>query len=208
MGSNFIIARCLAALGAGLLLGLGGCANAKHYRGLELVADQQGTVVTVPGVAQTENNDCGYAALASVALYHHVPAEKLAAGTIPESFKGPRLSADDLIKMASLLDLMAFGYQGDVEDLRKNIAKGRPVLVLLDHPPRLGNYPGLEWYTDVAAMPFSIPHWMVVAGFAGHGDVVLHDPRNGMVCMSERDFVELWKKRSRVAVLVVPKVAK
>ncbi|HEX2971097.1 MAG TPA: hypothetical protein VHP11_02120, partial [Tepidisphaeraceae bacterium] len=124
-----------------------------------------------------------------------------------ESFKGPRLSADDLLKIASLLGLKAFGYQGDLDDLRSNVTKGRPVLVLLDHPPRLGQYPGLEWYGDLAAMPFSIPHWMVMVGFEGNGNLVLHDPRNGVVSMSQREFLELWKKRSRVAVLVVPQTA-
>jgi ABC-type bacteriocin/lantibiotic exporter with double-glycine peptidase domain len=188
-----------------LLLLVAGCANARHYRGLEMGGEQAASVVALPAVAQAGNNDCGYAAMASVALYFQVDPQRLATGPVPETFRNSQMSAADLIKMAKMLDLTAFGYQGDVEDLQKNITNGRPVLTLLNHPPRLGNYPGLEWWGDLAAMPFTIPHWVVVVGFDAGGDVVLHDPNKGLVSMNKRGFVDQWKKRSQVAVLVVAK---
>jgi hypothetical protein len=92
-----------------------------------------------------------------------------------------------------------------LEDLEKNVSKGRPVLALLDHPPRLGTYPGWQWWADVASMPFPLPHWVVVVGFEGGGNVVVHDPNHGLVSIKRRDFADLWKKRSHMAVLVVAK---
>jgi ABC-type bacteriocin/lantibiotic exporter with double-glycine peptidase domain len=195
----------VARMGVVLLLLAAGCANAKHYRGLEMGGDQAAAVVALPAVAQAGNNDCGYAAMASVALYLKVDPQLLASGPVPETFRDSQMSAADLIKMAKLLDLDAFGYQGDIEDLQKNVTSGRPVLTLLNHPPRLGNYPGFEWWGDLAALPFTIPHWVVVVGFDTEGDVVLHDPNKGLVSMYKRDFVDQWKKRSQVAVLVVAK---
>ena len=77
----------------------------------------------------------------------------------------------------------------------------------LPNPPRLGQYPGFEWWGDLAALPFKIPHWVVVVGFDTQGDVVLHDPNKGLVSMNRKDFLDQWKKRSQVAVLVVAKPA-
>jgi len=190
-------------LGLGLLVWAAGCANAAHYRGMEMSPEEGGSIVALSTVAQSGKNDCGYAAMASVALYHGVPAARLTEGEVPGKFQGPGLSAADLTKMAGMVGLQAYGYQGTVEDLEENVRKGRPVLVLLNHPPRLGRWPGLEWYADLAAMPFSIPHWVVVVGFMGNGDAVLHDPRSGLVSMTRGEFLDQWKDRSRIAVLVV-----
>lgn len=190
-----------AALVAGVCAG--GCGNARHYRGLDLSTTQPASLISLPTAAQGGNNDCGYAALASVALYQHVPASRLVEGAVFEKFRGPRLSAKDLVEMAKMLELTAFGYQGSLEDLRENVAKGRPVVVLLDHPPRVGNYPSIEFFADLAAAPFVIPHWVVVVGFTAEDRVILHDPRNGLLSMSRRDFMQLWEKRSRMCVLVV-----
>ncbi len=194
-------------VGALLVVFVGGCANAGHYRGLEIGGGGAGSIVALPTVAQAGKNDCGYAAMASVALYLKVDASRLAAGEVPETYRDSQMSAADMIKMAKVLGLEAFGYQGDVEDLRKNVVAGRPVLVLLDHPPRLGTYPSFEWWGDLAATPFKIPHWVVVVGFEAGGGVVLHDPNKGLVSMKEKDFVDQWKKRSQVAVLVVAKAS-
>lgn len=196
-----------ALIGVLLVVLAGGCANAEHYRGLEMGGGVGVSIVALPAVAQAGKNDCGYASLASVALYLEVDPGRLAAGEVAETYRDCQMSAADMIKMAKELGLEAFGYQGDVEDLRKNVGAGRPVLVLLDHPPRLGTYPSFEWWGDLAAMPFKIPHWVVVVGFGAGGGVVLHDPNKGLVSMNEKDFVDQWKKRSQVAVLVVAKAS-
>jgi ABC-type bacteriocin/lantibiotic exporter with double-glycine peptidase domain len=169
--------------------------------------EQPASIVALPPVAQAGDNDCGYASMASVALYLKVDPKLLASGLVPETFRDRQMAAADLMKMANMLELEAFGYQGDLEDLQKNVTKGRPVLTLLNHPPRLGRYPGLEWWADLAALPFTIPHWVVVVGFDGDGDVVLHDPNKGLISMNRSEFADHWKKRSHVAVLVVAKAA-
>jgi ABC-type bacteriocin/lantibiotic exporter with double-glycine peptidase domain len=197
--------KCLAALACRLLLPVfvAGCANAERYRGLDLSATQPASLIALPTAGQSGNSDCGYAALASVAMYHHVPTTRLVEGPIPEKFRGPRLSGDDLVQMAKMLELTAYGYEGDLDDLKSNIAKGRPVLVLLSHPPRVAQYPQIEYFGDLAAIPFVLPHWVVVVGFTADDRVVLHDPRNGVVSMSKGEFVQTWEQRSRLAILVV-----
>lgn len=190
-----------------LLVGVAGCANARRYRGLELSSENGPSIVTLPQVAQEGNNDCGYSCMSSVALYLKAEPQKLAAGEIPEKFRNTQMSAADLIAMARMLELAAFGYEGTVEDLESNVGKGRPVLTLLGHPPRMANYPEWAWWGELAALPFNVPHWVVVVGFTGTGDVVLHDPNQGLVSMNRAEFVAQWKKRSNVAVLVMAKTA-
>jgi ABC-type bacteriocin/lantibiotic exporter with double-glycine peptidase domain len=179
-----------------------GCANSKHYAGLRMSDGDQAALVSVPVVAQQGKNDCGYAALASVALYHGVDPALLAEGKVPQTFQGERLSAEDLKQMAGMLDLAAWGYPGNLEDLKKNVGRGRPMLVLLAKPPTVGTYPGLEWWADRASSMFVIPHWVVVVGFTGKGDPVVHDPRKGLLAMSQKAFVECWQRRSNLSVLV------
>lgn len=201
MGHGWPVIFCGIAVAATICIG--GCANAQRYRGLDLTTTRPSSLIAVPAAAQNGRNDCGYAALASVALYHRAAASRLVEGEVPQSFRGERLAAADLVKMAAKLELKAFGYQGSVDDLRENVGKGRPVLVLLSQPPRVEPRTFFDFAGDFASAGFVIPHWVVVCGFTADDRVVVHDPRNGLITMGLRDFTQLWERTSRVAVLVV-----
>ena len=189
----FVMALCMSA----------GCANAKYDRGVAIESCAGLLQVHgMPLVAQSRQFLCGYACIASVALYYEVTPHELAKGPVQEEFAGRALTAKDLVAMAQGLGLLGFAYEGSMADLSKNLKKGRPIIVLLDKPPRTAKWPSLEWAKDVAEFAMVASHWVVVLGLTEQGELVLHDPRKGRLRMSSTSFEQAWKKRSRVCVLV------
>jgi ABC-type bacteriocin/lantibiotic exporter with double-glycine peptidase domain len=180
-----------------------GCANARYDRGssIESLADTV-QVYGVPPVAQSSKYQCGYVCLASVALYYNTNTSKLVEGVLPEKFSGRPLSAKELLEMSKELGLIGFAYEGSLEDLTTNLKKGRPVIVLLNDPPRTAHWPSFEWAKETVNTLLAIPHWVVVIGLTPKGEFVLHDPRKGRLLMSTKTFEQVWKKQSRVSVLI------
>ena len=180
-----------------------GCANARYDRGssIESLADTV-QVYGVPPVAQSSKYQCGYVCLASVALYYNTSASKLVEGVLPEKFSGRPLSAKTLLEMAKELGLVSFAYEGSLDDLIINLKKARPVIVLLDDPPRTAHWPSFEWAEETVNTLLAIPHWVVVIGLTPKGEFIIHDPRKGRLLMSANAFEKVWKKQSRVSVLI------
>ncbi len=191
-------------LGA-LLLIAAGCSNARYDTGFTLETYSQ--AVSIPGlplIAQSENYQCGYACVASVAIYCGVASDKLIAEDVSDRFGGMALSGREMIELAKTLGLTAYVYQGDHEDIAKNLRKGRPLVALLDHPPRTADWPTYEWAYETAEWSLVMPHWVVVIGMTPEGNYLIHDPRKGRLQMSREEFTNEWQKSSRLSVLICP----
>ena len=104
--------------------------------------------------------------------------------------------------MARELGLIGFAYEGSLDDLAMNLKKSRPVIVLLDDPPRTAYWPSFEWAEETANTLVAIPHWVIVIGLTPEEEFIIHDPRKGRLLMSAKAFEKIWKKQSRVSVLV------
>lgn len=193
--------RCLA-VGLLLTVAMLGCANAQPFKGVNWTRETSVPFVEVTPVAQLDVRDCGYASMATVASYHGVPLEKLREETIVRNFANRTLSAVDLVKMAHALGLIAFGYEGSVEDLKRNLTKGRPVVVLLSNRPRIGKFPSVAWSQDTAHSFVGGPHWVVVLSATPEGQFVLHDPAQGCLVMDGKSFLKSWREKAMVCVLV------
>ncbi len=180
----------------------GGCSNAKYDRGFLLETFSQAALIRgLPPICQSNKYQCGYACLASVALYYGVESEKLIADSISKPFISKSLTGQELINMAKTVGLIGFAYQGNLADLEKNIKKGRPVIALIKHPPRTGNWPSYEWAMETSEKSIIDPHWVVVIGLAGE-EYLIQDPRKGRLRISAKEFLVEWEKMSCVSVLI------
>jgi ABC-type bacteriocin/lantibiotic exporter with double-glycine peptidase domain len=198
-----IPATVMATMGlSSILLLATGCANAAPYRGFELESAKDTGCIVVPCVKQSKKWQCGYACMASVSIYYEVQPERTLREDVAKEFSGKPLCARELCAMAESFGFQAFGYQGDLPDLKNNIGKRRPVIVLLATPPRTGHYPTFEWVGDM--LPGG-PHWVVVTGFLPNGSLIICDPAKGYLQMSEAAFSEAWAPKSRTCVLVAVK---
>ena len=155
------------------------------FRGVELTRNDPAPFVELTPVAQPDAQGCGYASMAAVAIYHGVAPEKLREEAIVRNFRNRTLSGVDLVKMANALGLVAFGYEGTVEDLKRSLTKGRPVIVLLSKRPRIGKFPSLEWSKDTAHSFVGGAHWVVVVSTTPEEEFVLHDPSQGSHTVKE-----------------------
>ena len=192
--------RCLL-VGSLLAAGLMGCANAQPFHGIELTPDNPSPFVELTPVAQPDVQGCGYASMAAVAIYHGVAPEKLREEAIVRNFRNRTLSGVDLVKMAHALGLVAFGYEGSLENLKGNLAKGRPVILLLSKRPRIGEFPSVAWSRDTAHSFVGGAHWVVVVSTTPRDKFVLHDPAQGCLVMDGKAFLKSWRKESMVCVL-------
>jgi len=181
----------------------GGCSNAQYDRGLELETYSQATLIRgVPPICQSEKYECGYACVASVGLYYGVEADKLISDSISKQFANKSLTGKELVSMAKALGLTGFAYEGSVADLEKNLKKGRPMIVLMKHPPRTGHWPSYEWAEETAEKSIIDSHWVVVIGLTAEDEYLIHDPRRGRLRIPAKDFVVEWEKMSCVSVLI------
>ncbi|MCG3178824.1 MAG: hypothetical protein BIFFINMI_01154 [Phycisphaerae bacterium] len=193
----------IGALSGSVLL-LVGCPNARpsplvDVRELPCTS----LVLGVPPIRQSKEFQCGYACFASVAMYYGVDPTRLAQGEIPEKFGKRMLTANDLTAMAGEVGLVGFAYPGNLEDLKKNLDRGRPVMVLLSGPPRTGKWPTFQWANETAWAPLSPAHWVTVIGFSNKtAEVFIHDPRQGRLAMSRGDFQRACKKHKWTSVLI------
>lgn len=180
-----------------------GCANAKFYRGADLSSAAKPTIIRgVPTVAQTDKYSCGHACLASVAIYYDVPFEMVEERILLGAEQERALSAGELVRAAESLGLVAFAYEGTFDDLQDNLQKNRPILALINAPPKVANYPAFEWFVETGAGSSALPHWVVVVGLGPDAEVIIHDPNKGLLEISKDSFDKQWSKQSRMAVLV------
>ncbi|HYJ34328.1 MAG TPA: C39 family peptidase [Candidatus Binatia bacterium] len=141
-------------------------------------------LLDVPYVPQSERL-CGGAALAMVLRYWGDPrarAEDFASLVLPGE-NGIR--GDSLVAAARARGCPVFPMQATAADLRDHLARGRPVIALLD-----------------TGTP--VRHYVVLLAATPTG-VILHDPAVGpFQTRSAQDFDKAWNAAGRWALLVLP----
>jgi ABC-type bacteriocin/lantibiotic exporter with double-glycine peptidase domain len=144
-------------------------------------------VRNVPVVRQESETDCGAAAIAMVVTYWTTePTARLLAELRP--VRRPGLAAGRLRDFARRRDLTAYLVSGQIADLERELAAGRPVLVGLVKPQRKG----------------ALTHYEVVVGFHRQkGIVVTLDPARGWRQNQLRGFLAEWKPAANLALVVV-----
>lgn len=141
-----------------------------------------------PVVVQKKQSDCGLAALAMVAgaWGRHWSVDEMARRA-PPGDKGVKLKV--LRDVARERGLEAYAIEGTTQDLRNELAKGRPVLLglLLPHDMRRNR-----------------SHYEVVIAINQRdGTVITIDPANGQWMKRSAKVLDLEWKHAKYATLVV-----
>ena len=143
-------------------------------------------IENVPFHTQTEYQ-CGPASLAGVLNYWgiKVTPEEIAGEIYSNSARGT-LNID-MVLYAQRKGLKAIQYKGNIQDLRKNIDVGYPIIVFVDQ--------GFSFY--------QANHFMVVIGYNENG-VIANSGKDNEKFISEKDFVRSWKKTKFWTLLIRP----
>jgi ABC-type bacteriocin/lantibiotic exporter with double-glycine peptidase domain len=187
-----------------LLVAVVGCGNAEPFKGIVWEDYSRALFVgtTPPMIQQSEEIQCGLASALWVLSYYGVEPSKIADSPIIENFGGRPLTAYELVSIAEEVGLVAYAYVGDLDDLESNVVKGRPVITLLDRPPRTAQIGTWDWAMETAEKPIIVSHWVTVVGITFEGDYILLDPRRGKLRMSREKFLNEWEESFRTAVLI------
>lgn len=139
---------------------------------------------TVPFFPQ-EQYQCGPAAMASVLNYRGlaITPEEIAPEIYSKSARGTLNF--DMIFFAQKKGFQARQYPGNIEDLKKNIDRLNPIIVLVDY--------GLLTYRK--------DHYMVVVGYDSD-HIIVHSGRDRFKSIPIGDFLVPWKKTKFWALLV------
>ena len=194
-----------APLGAALLASLvlaGGCSAVTGFKGISMDAD--GTYVSgLPPIRQDGNYSCGPACTAAVAAYWnvHVADFRAAHPRVPGD-----TNADALVALAADVGLQGFAYRGSMADLKDNLLKGRPLIVMIPQPlipeGEMASVILLGAWNRWGPKP---SHWVVVTGTLGDREVVVHDPESGPMTIKTKAFAAWWTQKENLTVLIVPK---
>jgi len=132
-----------------------------------------------------ETYQCGPASLAGVLNYWRIPAKlgDIAKDIFSENARGT-LSID-MVMYAQKKGLFAFQYKGSLEDLKKNIDAGYPLIVLVDY--------GISFY--------QANHFMVVVGYNENG-VRVNSGKDNNVFITNKDFLKVWEKADYWTLLI------
>lgn len=171
------------------------CAAILAAAWLACAAGPPGVWLDVPFVAQ-KKNACGAASLAMVMQYW--TSQRSASRARPASEAKIEASLDPRAKgisneaMAAYLNAngyRAFAFAGKWQDLRENLAKGRPLIVALG--PEGANEP---------------LHYVVAAGIDWvHDFVFVNDPaQRKMMRVARSEFEDEWKTTGNWTLLAVP----
>ncbi len=173
---------------------LAGCAymgSARDFDPAEFDRDQGWIAARgVPLVLQEGDSDCGAAALAMVLSYWGAPVGRR---EIFEALGSPAggIRAESLRELARARGLMARIFEGNLEDLERELSKRRPVLVGI--------------VKRHAA--FVLTHYEVVAGIhPGKGSIVTLDPAVGWRQNTFEGFLDEWRL-ARCLTMVVYRMA-
>jgi ABC-type bacteriocin/lantibiotic exporter with double-glycine peptidase domain len=180
-----------AALGA---FGASGCASYQgtaHPAKVERMTMEPGWVgvADVPEVRQNGNKDCGAAALSAVLDYWGKPVgrARIDSELRPEAGRGIR--AGDLRDYARKQGFAAFAFYGNLQDVKRELELGRPVIVGTVKP-----------YDDERVRA----HYEVVVGY--HPDkrlVMTMDPAHGFRQNTLDGFLAEWASTNWVTVVVM-----
>jgi ABC-type bacteriocin/lantibiotic exporter with double-glycine peptidase domain len=178
-----------------VLLGASACVSYSSYVGTaqpfapeQLDRDPGWLAVrNVPVVRQQSRIDCGAAAIAMiVSFWTTQPSSQLLTALRP--VRPPGLEAGRLRDFARHHHLQSYLVSGSVDDLERELAAGRPVLVGLYKPQRKG----------------SVTHYEVVVGLHRQkGIVVTLDPAAGWRQNYLINFIEEWKPAGYLTLVIV-----
>jgi ABC-type bacteriocin/lantibiotic exporter with double-glycine peptidase domain len=150
--------------------------------------EREVVVLDVPFVQQ-EKNACGAAALAMVFKFwgKNISQYSVLKGTYNESRKGIR--GEDLQAYAENNGFEAFLYGGELDHLKANVKKGRPVIVALD---------------SGSSASF---HYVVVVGYDDKASkIIVNDPQRGKLkSVPVHNFLSRWSRSRYWSLLLVPK---
>jgi predicted double-glycine peptidase len=159
------------------------------------VAAASGLWLDVPYIHQ-EKDGCGSASLAMVLRYWQqkgsLPGSESAdPEKIQQQLYDPKqrgIAASRMQKYVRDFGMDAFAFRADWNDLRANLAKGRPLIAALK--PRMAP-----------------AHYAVVAGVApDDAAVLLNDPERGKMIRVERaEFESAWKNTGNWTLLAIPR---
>jgi ABC-type bacteriocin/lantibiotic exporter with double-glycine peptidase domain len=143
-------------------------------------------IESVPFYLQ-ESYQCGPASLAEVLNYWgvHVTPGDIAKEIFSESARGT-LNID-MVLYAQSKGFHAIQYTGSMEDLKKNIDSGFPVIVLVDY--------GFSVY--------QVNHFMVIVGYNEYG-VIVNSGRNKEKFIPEEKFMKTWERTDYWTLLIKP----
>lgn len=165
---NFI----MLSLSLNLIIFLYSCVTVQHVH----ESRQQKIIENVPFYPQ-EAYQCGTASLAGVMSYWDIKStpEEIAKEIYSESARGT-LNVDMIIYPQGK-GLIAEQYSGGMDDLKKNIDAGYPLIVLVDYG---------FWVLQSN-------HFMVIVGYNEHG-VIVNSGKDKGKFISGKDFIKAWEK--------------
>jgi predicted double-glycine peptidase len=149
----------------------------------------------VPSVRQTGIKDCGAAALSAVMRYwrNSKSAAALERANIDTAL---RQNPDEGLTALALRDYAreqgfhAFVFNGELSDLRHEVAAGRPVIV--------------GTHKELSSKEF-LSHYEVVIGFHPERDLVLSfDPARGLTENRLQNFLKEWKRAGQTTLVIAP----
>jgi predicted double-glycine peptidase len=142
----------------------------------------------VPLVRQTSEYDCGPAALAMVLGYHAdaSTSAKDAVGKVEER----RYAAGELRDRARKAGYSAFVIEGTLEDIKHELANGRPIIAGMAKPTAKGR----------------VSHYEVIVGLhVATRRIATLDPALGARENSLEGFVHEWVPTGQLLLIVLPK---
>lgn len=178
---------------------LGGCATVSSFKGIALDDDTL-FVSGLPPIRQDKNYACGAACLASVSAFWGIPLAEFKA-RIPTLTR--ETTGQDMQVLGKKLGLQAFAYRGSLEDIKDNLRRGRPLMVMIPQP--LIPDRGLISMALINAWDNWGPksnHWVVVVGLTTDSNVIIHDPASGPMTVKLDAFQRWWAKKGNLTVLL------
>ncbi len=134
-----------------------------------------------------ESGFCGPASLSSVMSFYGAEIDQKAIGeaVYNERLKGSLIT--DLENFAKAKGFQTRLGQGGIEDLKRFIEQGKPVIVLV----------------DMGFWVISRPHYLVVTGCADN-TVIAHTGYEASKRFTNEDFVRIWKKKGSAYLVIHP----
>jgi len=130
---------------------------------------------------------CGPASLAGVLNYWgvKVTTDEIAGEIYSASARG---TLDiDMVLYAQKKGLLATQYEGNLEDVRKNVSSGHPIIVLVGYGFSL----------------IQKNHFMVIIGYNDHG-VIVNSGKDSNKFIPEKDFLKSWERTKFWTLLIKP----
>ena len=181
-----MLLNCMSAASAALMLTAAAWCAGAGTPGLYAEDSPMRVIRNVPFYPQ-KKNQCGPASLAGVMVFRGVftSPEEIAAEIYSPTAGGSLDS--DLRRYAVRKGLHAEQYRGSVEDLKAQIDRGNPVIVLV----------------DTGFLSYRAHHFMVIIGYDGRG-VIANSGIEQSRRISMQKFLDSWGKTDFWTLLILP----